>query len=472
MNLLPRGTSLATRLLVAFAGAVALSSFGLAWWGLAQLRPRYLEATESALVDTAELAAAMVAVRWRDPPDPSELAAVCTALDRRRLDARIYDVAKTRVELDLRLTAADGRVLYDSADPTAIGGDGSQWNDVIRTLRGGYGARASLDGDGVRRLHIAAPVVVDGRTVAVLSVVTPEVRVESFVALAGRSAIVAGLAALAAALLAAGLAAWWIAAPLRRLADDARRMRAGERIVPAATGPKEVRAVAEALGELRAALEGRDYVERYVQTLTHELKSPLAGIAGAVEVLGEAALTTADRERFLGHLRHESGRIRDLVDRLLGLAVLERRSGLVDPQPIDLAALVQAEATAVGIGAIGADGPAMVRGEAVLLATAVRNLLINAVEMEPTGGSVAVSVRASGGMVVVAIRDHGPGFPAFALPRLGERFFALPRPASGRKGTGLGLAFVREIAALHRGRLELGNHRDGGAEATLILPAG
>ena len=74
---------------------------------------------------------------------------------------------------------------------------------------------------------------------------------------------------------------------------------------------------------------------------------------------------------------------------------------------------------------------------------------------------VAISVA----LGVVRIRDHGPGIPAYALPRLGERFFSLPRPASGRKGTGLGLAFARSVAALHGGACVVANAADGGAEA-------
>jgi two-component system sensor histidine kinase CreC len=68
------------------------------------------------------------------------------------------------------------------------------------------------------------------------------------------------------------------------------------------------------------------------------------------------------------------------------------------------------------------------------------------------------------------VRDHGPGIPDYALDRVFDKFYSLRRPDSGRKGTGLGLAFVKEIAVLHRGRAQLGNHPDGGAEARLVLP--
>jgi two-component system sensor histidine kinase CreC len=84
-----------------------------------------------------------------------------------------------------------------------------------------------------------------------------------------------------------------------------------------------------------------------------------------------------------------------------------------------------------------------VRGEAFLLRQAVRNLLQNAVDFSPHGSAVTATVAAFAGQVRLTVVDAGPGVPAFALPRLGERFFSLPRPDTGRKGTGLGLALVR-----------------------------
>ena len=70
----------------------------------------------------------------------------------------------------------------------------------------------------------------------------------------------------------------------------------------------------------------------------------------------------------------------------------------------------------------------------------------------------------------ITVRDHGPGIPDYAQDKVFEKFYSLARPHSRKKSTGLGLAFVREIAALHRGRIELANAAGGGAVATLTLP--
>ncbi|HQK88790.1 MAG TPA: ATP-binding protein, partial [Acidobacteriota bacterium] len=68
------------------------------------------------------------------------------------------------------------------------------------------------------------------------------------------------------------------------------------------------------------------------------------------------------------------------------------------------------------------------------------------------------------------VHDSGPGIPAYALDRVFERFYSLPRPDTGAKSTGLGLALVREAVALHGGSVELANHPSGGTLATLRLP--
>jgi len=79
-------------------------------------------------------------------------------------------------------------------------------------------------------------------------------------------------------------------------------------------------------------------------------------------------------------------------------------------------------------------------------------------------------VRATGRQVELAVRDRGPGLPEYARDRVFEKFFSLARPDTGKKSTGLGLALVKEVAALHGGSAKLANHPDGGAVATLTLP--
>ncbi|MDD2800232.1 MAG: ATP-binding protein, partial [Methylococcales bacterium] len=111
-----------------------------------------------------------------------------------------------------------------------------------------------------------------------------------------------------------------------------------------------------------------------------------------------------------------------------------------------------------------------VNGESFLLHQALSNLIDNAIAFSPTNTAIEISGERRNDSVELRIRDHGPGIPDYALDRLFERFYSLPRPSNGRKSTGLGLAFVREVALLHQGDIVVGNAVNGGAEAVLSLP--
>ncbi|MCU0294291.1 MAG: ATP-binding protein, partial [Thermoanaerobaculaceae bacterium] len=190
-------------------------------------------------------------------------------------------------------------------------------------------------------------------------------------------------------------------------------------------------------------------------------------------------LSAADRQRFLGHILAESERLETLVGRMLELAALEGRATLEQREPVDLATLAREAAQAEGPLAtqkgVSVETPEacvslVLRGEALLLRQAIRNLVHNAVRATPAGGSVRIGVGGAEARATVTVDDTGPGIPDFALPRLFERFYSVPLPGETRRGTGLGLAFVREVALLHGGEVSLANRPQGGAQAVLSLP--
>ena len=111
-----------------------------------------------------------------------------------------------------------------------------------------------------------------------------------------------------------------------------------------------------------------------------------------------------------------------------------------------------------------------VEGDAFLLRRALSNLLDNAIDFSTDGDTVLLSLRTTARTASIEVKDHGHGIPDYAQDKVFEKFYALARPHSRKKSTGLGLSFVREIASLHRGRIELVNAAEGGAVATLSLP--
>ena len=111
-----------------------------------------------------------------------------------------------------------------------------------------------------------------------------------------------------------------------------------------------------------------------------------------------------------------------------------------------------------------------VEGDAFLLRQLLGNLIDNAIDFSSAGGVVDVRLHARSNGLRIEVADRGPGLPDFALERVFERFYSLPRPDGGARGNGLGLNFVAEIAKLHGGTVSLVNRDGGGAIAVVVFP--
>ncbi|MCG8617742.1 MAG: ATP-binding protein, partial [Desulfobacterales bacterium] len=204
---------------------------------------------------------------------------------------------------------------------------------------------------------------------------------------------------------------------------------------------------------------------------------PVSAIAGAAELL-EEEVPPEQKARFLANIKTESRRIQTLVDRMLALSSLEHRSGLEKAEDVDINKIIEAAVQASGREAeekalqitITRRSESPVTGDAFLLEQAVSNLLRNAVEFSPQGGDITLDLESDSDRISLRISDRGPGIPDYAKEKIFDRFFSLRRPGHGKKSTGLGLNFVREIAHLHKGSIDVRNLPAGGAVAMLTLP--
>ena len=476
------------RVFAAILLAYAIGVGWLMWRLLADIDPRYRESAEESLVETAHLMAAQIEQRWVEraatPAEPAIDVAVLEPLFRdlysRDLDANIFGFEKTRFELRMTVVDANGRVVFDSLGREA-GADHSQWRDVKLALDGRYGARTTPDVDTDARtavMYVAVPLKLDGAIVGAVSVGKPAESFGQFVAAARKKTLLVGATSVLAVAILVALLSVWLVRPFGLIADYVRYARAQRTFNLPRLGRRALGTLGAAYDEMRDALSGRSYVADYVQTLTHELKSPLSAIRGAAELLHEREMPAPDREHFVANIERETARIQELVDRMMELAALESRRSLERTEPVALRALLEERvASARAAGAprgitvtLEVPADATVDGDPLLLQRAVGNLLDNALDFSAPGGHVTVTLAQRGRSAEIGVRDHGPGIPDYADHKVFEKFYSLARPGSQRKSTGLGLPFVREIAALHHGRITLRNAAGGGAMASLTLP--
>lgn len=449
-----------TVIFVVYVGASALGLAAMMGLVLRDVRLRYVESMRRTLGDTAAYMAAFAA-----PAAPEE-----------DWTARLATLPKQADLLRVFACDAGSRVIFDSAGrdvgqtyewPMRGGGRWASENYNVSNV-------AVVDGE----LRVASRVLAAGQHVGWVGVGRPLAAVEEGVREA-RWRLVSYIGFIAGGMLVLG---WWIAArltdSLERLAAYARSVRDGRAATPPVSRAREIAELGRAFEEMRDTLEGRQHVERYTQSLAHEVKAPLAAIRGAAELLDEN-MPPEQRQKFMANIRHESARIQRIIERLLELSSLEARKQLRQTETVSVAKLVFEASDVVRPAGVGRSlhlmvhpGPeATVRGEVVLLREALVNLLQNAVEFSPAGGTLTLGWAVAAGRVTFTVEDNGPGVPDYALPRVFERFYSLPRPDTERKSTGLGLALVREIAHLHGGDAALENRPAGGARATLWLPA-
>ncbi|MCU6668035.1 two-component system sensor histidine kinase CreC [Enterobacteriaceae bacterium H4N4] len=464
------------RLLLGYFLIVAIAAWFVLSIFVQEVKPGVRRATEGTLIDTATLLAEV----GRDDllngdAQNGRLAQAFSQLHQRPFRANIGGIHKVRNEYHVYMTDAQGRVVFDSAGH-ALGQDYSRWNDVWRTLRGEYGARSTLSDPSDPQstvMYVAAPIVDKGKIVGVLSVGKPNSAMAPVINRSERRILWAGGALLGIALLIGLVVAWWINRSIGTLSRYADSVTQDTPLPLPDPGSSELRKLAQALENMRIRLEGKNYIEQYVHALTHELKSPLAAIRGAAEILAEQP-PPAVAARFIDNILVQNARMQSLVEKLLEQAKLENRVEIT-PSTVNLEGLFRrlvdmrsALLAAKNITLTQQSASLAVNGDEALLEQALGNLLDNAIDFTPEGGSIVLAALEAYQQVQLKVIDSGSGIPDYALPRIFERFYSLPR-SNGLKSSGLGLAFVQEVARLHHGEIDLRNRPEGGVEARLTL---
>ena len=342
---------------------------------------------------------------------------------------------------------------------------------VLAAIPSGGDAQGTIAVAG-RSLLYAARLTAVGRVVVIRSAKLAFAEWRPFLG----SLVLAGLGGAALAALLASLLARRLIRPIGDLSRATRRVASGEPGVEVpVSGEDELAQLSTAFNEMSAELgRARESQRRFLESVSHELKTPLTSVRGYAEALEEGAVPAEQAGRVIAG---EAARLQRLVLDLLDLARVGRADFTVDRAPVDLR-VVAAQAVArhlprarelgVALNDSTADGAAALGDEGRIL-QATSNLIENALRVTPAGGSV--DVRAEAGLI--AVRDTGPGLAEEDIPRAFERFYLYDRYRSERAvGSGLGLTIVKELVTAMDGTVTAARALGGGAEFTLRLPTG
>lgn len=265
--------------------------------------------------------------------------------------------------------------------------------------------------------------------------------------------------------------------PMVRLASDLDGRRADDMTpLPAAQMPSELHPfIASINGLLQRVRLLMDQQRRFVADAAHELRTPITALSLQAENLDSVDMPGGARDRVMA-LRQGIGRTKHLLEQLLALA--RQEAGSPEGATIPLVALDDVAKEVVadvlpGAASRGIDlgfarvEPAMVRGEAVMLAALARNLLDNALRFTPRGGRIDAWVYRDGNAAILQIEDSGPGVASEQIGRIFEPFFRGKRPEGD--GVGLGLSIVKRIVDRLEGSIEAANISECGRTGLRVV---
>ncbi|MBI2311843.1 MAG: histidine kinase [Betaproteobacteria bacterium] len=276
--------------------------------------------------------------------------------------------------------------------------------------------------------------------------------------------------------------AYLIARPIRQLDRGIRSLGTGDfgaDIV--VNGPQDLEYLGGQLNWLRLRLmELEAQKARFLQHVSHELKTPLTALREGSDLLTEEVagpLNPRQRE-IVRILRDNSIQLRRLIEDLLSYSAAQGQHSAIQRQPVKMRDVIERVASDQKLALEAREirlaldcGEVELQGDEEKLRVIVDNLFSNAVKFSPPGGAISLRLAAAAGAAVLEVTDEGPGVAPEDRDRIFDAFYQGRAPVAGPvKGTGLGLSIAREYAALHHGRIELVTETRRGGHFRVILP--
>jgi len=445
------------------------------------------QAAEEIMIDSANLLAQMVSNNIHNNEISTEkISNIMSAYLDREVNATIYSINKKKPNLQIYITNKDGVVIYDSKGEIK-GKDYSQWRDVFLTLKGEYGARSSAYDANIleptadqKAHHVAAPIYHNNQIFGSLTVIKSVADLKPYVLTQKDQINTYAIYILLVSLLFGAGVSVFVTRSTRKLVKYTTALSKGENAVAPKIRQVEFAELSKAIEKLRVDLEGREYVEEYINTMAHELRTPITGIRATAENL-LMPMDNSQRERFIKNILDANKKMDLLVNRLLNLSRIERRDKLENVEKINAKDLIkdviQSPSRKGNIASRSIkveytlEREFVINAEKLLAEQALSNIIDNAIDFTPIGSTISIKVSESNTHVNIQVLDQGKGVPEHARKQIFRHFFSSSRPDTGKRGNGLGLRFVKKIMSLHGGQVSLKNRfMEDGAVATLKFP--
>lgn len=453
---------------------------GLAFWWqsrqqLKQLEFAYKQSAEEQLTELAVLLAQSVSLEF---PDLANINQILELTKKYKFSKKIYNFNKSDVYLRVYITDKKGKVIFDSSNK-ALGLDYSNWNDVVLALRGQIGSRSTKEDEAKlyeSTIYVAVPIIKDSTVLGVLSVGKPAGNINTLINSAYSSALEYLIITFLLIASISFLLIYFIISPISALTKYALDVRDGKTVNLPKFPKGEMFLLGDAFLQMKEALDGRKYVEKYIQTLTHEMKSPITAISGAAEILSED-ISLDDQKKFTEVISKECKRLVKFTEDIMTHVSLQNNyTGSRNPINInEIISKIRSDFdTQLDLKKISLESDISesftIIGDLFLVQKAVSNIIGNAIDFSPENSKITIKTNVDNFYKIIEIQDNGLGIPKWAIEKVFDQFFSLPRPDTNQRSSGLGLSMVREIMKIHNGKIEIKNADNSGCIVSLFFP--